>query len=39
VEVLRRTDAGWDHAVIAGADGVLRLASVGLDVTMAELYA
>jgi Uma2 family endonuclease len=39
VEVLRRTDGGWEHAVIAGPDEVVRLGSVGLDVPMSDLYA
>jgi Uma2 family endonuclease len=39
VEVLRRSDGGWEHAVIANADGVVRLESVGLELPFADLYA
>ena len=39
-EVLRRTaDGGWPEEPEPVADGVLRLASIGFEVTLADLYA
>ena len=38
VEVFRRTPAGWTQDIYEAGE-VVRLASVGLDVPMAELYA
>ena len=37
-EVLRRDGERWITALVLGPDGVLRLASAGLSVAMAELY-
>jgi hypothetical protein len=39
VDLLRRTDAGWEQARVSAASAVLRLESVGLDLPMSELYA
>ena len=39
VELLRRTDAGWEQARVSAASAVLRLESVGLDLPLSELYA
>ena len=37
-EVLRRQGGHWLTELVLGIDGVLRLASVGLEIGMAELY-
>jgi Uma2 family endonuclease len=39
VELLRRTEAGWEEMQIDGADAVLVLDAVGLTLPMAQLYA
>ncbi len=39
VESLLRTPQGWLHEPVEGADGVLRLPSLGLELELAEVYA
>ena len=39
VDLLRRTEAGWEELRVAGADATLALDAVGLAPPMAQLYA
>ena len=39
VELLRRTDTGWEQVLVSVASEVLRLESVEMDLPLAELYA
>lgn len=39
IEVFRRTTEGWEHSECAASDATLDLASIGLRLPLAEIYA
>lgn len=39
VEVLARTEAGWERRLYEPLDATLTLSSIGLDLPLSEIYA